>query len=242
VLPPLRILTVDEQHTLVTTYLKQRTTADQISILEAGCGRKWHFDLQGAHYKLTGIDLDKDALEVRKNEEKDLHEAIVGDLRSASLMPETYDVIYSSYVLEHVEGAQRVLDNFCTWLKSNGLLIVYIPDRESVYGFISRHTPHWVHVLFYRYLLRRRDAGKSGNAPYPTYYDAVVSREGIWEYARNHQLNIREECGYYKPRGLVSVLMKCVQLLSFGRLASSHCDLLFILEKYAPSSYFPSQK
>jgi SAM-dependent methyltransferase len=233
-LPPLRILTVDEQHTLVATYLKQRTSADQISILEAGCGRRWYFDLQGAHYKLIGIDLDKDALEVRINEEKDLHEAIVGDLRNAPLMPEAYDVIYSSYVLEHIEGAQQVLENFCKWLKSDGLLIVYIPDRESVYGFLSRHTPHWIHVLVYRYLLRQRDAGKPGNAPYPTYYDAVVSREGIREYARSHQLNIREEWGYYKPPGLVSVLMKCTQLLSLGRLSSSHCNLLFILEKYGP--------
>ena len=231
VLPPLRILTVDEQHKLVLTYLKQRTGTNSVNILEAGCGRRWYFDLQGAQYKLTGLDLDKDALESRKNEEKDLHEAIVGDLRDAPLTPNTYDVIYNSYVLEHIRGAQQVLDNFCKWLKPNGLLIVYIPDRESVYGFFSRHTPHWVHVLFYRYLLRRRDAGKPGNAPYPTYYDAVVSREGIREYARNNQLNIREECGYYQPRGVVSVLMKCAQFLSLGRLASSHCDLLFILER-----------
>lgn len=230
-LPTLGILTVEEQHKLILSYLKKRTEAGPVNILEAGCGRRWYFDLQGARYKLTGLDLDSVALESRKNDEKDLDEAIVGDLCTAELTPDTYDVIYNSYVLEHVDGAQRVLDNFCKWLKPSGLLIVYIPDRASVYGFLSMHTPHWVHVLFYRYLLRRRNAGKPGNAPYPTCYDAVVSREGMREYARNNQLNILEEWGYFKPRGLASLLITCGFLLSLGYLAANHCDLLFILER-----------
>jgi SAM-dependent methyltransferase len=229
-LPPLGILTIEEQHKLVLSYLKRRAEAGPVNILEAGCGRRWYFDLQGAQYKLTGLDLDIVALESRKSDEKDLHEAIVGDLRDAALPPNTYDVIYNSYVLEHIEGAQQVLNNFRKWLKPNGLLIVYIPDRASAYSFLSMHTPHWIHVLFYRYLLRRRDAGKPGCAPYPTYYDAVVSREGMREYARNNQLNILEEWGYFKPRGLASLLITCASLLSLGRLSASHCDLLFILE------------
>ena len=231
VLPPLGILTVEDQYKLVLSYLKQRTETGPASILEAGCGRRWYFDLQGAHYKLTGVDLDRVALESRKNEQKDLQEAIVGDLRNVALTPDTYDVIYNKYVLEHIQGAQQVLDNFCKWLKPSGLLIVYIPDRASVYGFLSMHTPHWVHVLISRYLLGRREAGKPGSAPYPTYYDAVVSREGIREYARSHQLNIIEEWGYFKPRGLAGLLITCASFLSLGRLAATHCDLLFIMER-----------
>jgi len=230
-LPPLGILTIEDQYKLVLSYLKQRTEAGAVSILEAGCGRRWYFDLQDTHYRLTGVDLDSVALESRKNEQKDLHEAIVGDLRNVELMPDSYDVIYNKYVLEHVEGAQQVLDNFCRWLKPSGLLIVYIPDRASVYGFLSMHTPHWVHVLISRYLLDRRDAGKLGSAPYPTYYDAVVSREGIRVYARSHQLHILEEWGYFKPRGLASLLLTCASFLSLGRLAATHCDLLFIMER-----------
>jgi SAM-dependent methyltransferase len=229
--PPLRIISVDKQHDLVTAYLNQRAEAGPVQILEAGCGRQWKFDLHGADYTLTGVDLDGDALEARKNRYGDLHEAIVGDLRDIRLKSSTYDVIYNSYVLEHIAGAHMVLDNFLRWLKPDGLLILYIPDPASVYGFSSRITPHWLHVLFYRYILGREHAGKPGNAPYPTHYDDIVSRQGIRAYAHKNDLIIREEFGYYKPGGAIRILMTLMHFVSIGRLASSHCDLVFILEK-----------
>ena len=34
-----------------------------------------------------------------------------------------------------------------------GLVIIYIPDRETAYGFFSRYTPQWLHVLFYRFVV-----------------------------------------------------------------------------------------
>ena len=228
---PLRIVTLEEQHQLVLNYLKRHNATGKLKILEAGCGRRWKFELPQGSYTLVGVDLDRDALEARKNHQNDLHEVFVGDLRDISLDPGSYDIIYSSYVLEHIGDAERVLDNFLMWLKPGGLLILYVPDPGSVYGFLSKHTPHWLHVCFYRYLLGRANAGKPGNAPYPTVYDDVVSREGIREFASNHDLDVREECGYYKPPGAAGVLMTVFAWLSLGRLAGSHCDLLYILQK-----------
>jgi SAM-dependent methyltransferase len=233
-LPSLRILTVDEQYDIVMAYLRQRACMGEINILEAGCGRKWCFDLQGVRYKLTGVDIDKDALEFRKQKEKDLHEAILGDLRHVVLMPGAYDVIYNSFVLEHVEGAEQVLERFLTWLKPDGLLIITIPDRDSVYGFFASHTPYWVHIFFYRYVLGDPNAGKPGHAPYPTFYDKIVSRERIREFAWKNQLEIREECGFYKPRGLVGLIINFIHFLSLGHFASSHCNLMYVLEKRVP--------
>jgi len=92
----------------------------------------------------------------------------------------------------------------------------------------------------YRYLLGCRDAGRPGSAPYPTYYDAVVSRKGIHEYARSHNLNILAEWGYFKPGGLAGVLITCISRLSLGCLTANHCDLLFIMERTVESGWSPS--
>jgi SAM-dependent methyltransferase len=230
---PLAIRADDEQQRIVQNYLRQLGASDEINILEAGCGRYWPFDLQGARYKLTGVDADKHALEHRKNAEKDLDDAILADLRSLDLPSNTYDVIYNAFVLEHIDGAEQVLQKFLNWLKPNGSLIVSIPDRYSAYGFFAHHTPHWLHVFFYRYILGSKNAGKPGFCPYPTFYDTIVSREGIREFARNNELTIREECGFYIPPPPVGLLMRIINFLSFGRLAADHCNLLYILVKPA---------
>src|SRR5215831_3812334 len=76
---------------------RQGRTGVILEILEAGCGRNWAIDLQGIQYRLTGVDLSKKLLEMRKNTLNDLHVAIAGDLRDVKLEPNRYDVIYNSY-------------------------------------------------------------------------------------------------------------------------------------------------
>ena len=72
---------------------------------------------------------------------------MLGDLRTVCFARNSFDIIYSAYVLEHVPQTERVLLNFLDWIKPGGLIILKFPDRNSVYGFITRLTPHWVHIL-----------------------------------------------------------------------------------------------
>src|SRR6056297_204926 len=77
---------------LIENRIRERAqTASRLEILEAGCGRAWPFDLSGIDYHITGIDLDGDALEVRRNTRKDLDVAVVGDLQNASFPPRSFD-------------------------------------------------------------------------------------------------------------------------------------------------------
>ena len=146
-------------------------------------------------------------------------------------------MIYSAYVLEHIKEAEAVLQNFSRWLRKGGLLILLIPDAYSVRGFITRITPHWFHVLYYRYVLRMANAGKPGYGPYVTYYAPVVSRHGIRKFCENHHFRISEErgSGSYLGRGLVAVLSRTlarlIACLSLGRLKDNHADLMYILKK-----------
>jgi hypothetical protein len=115
-----------------------------------------------------------------------------------------------------------------------------IPDPYSVYGFTSRMTPHWIHVLFYRLIVGQKNAGKPGYGPYPVTYDKVVSREGIRAFCRENGLVLAAEYGI--PSGLtddslkqklVEAYKKVLQVLSLGRLSSDYNDLLFIIRKPA---------
>ena len=158
--------------------IKQKAVdGSPLEILEAGCGQRWYLNLNEIEYKLTGADLDKDALEIREKKFQDLDQGILGDLRTINLEENKYDVIYNSFVLEHIQNAEQVLNNFFKWLKPGGILILSIPDRNSVFGFVTRVTPFSFHVFYRKYIQGDKNAGKPGFEPYPTFYDKIVSRE-----------------------------------------------------------------
>lgn len=198
-----------------------------LRILEAGCGRDWPLELS-VPYRLTGLDLDPDALAARK----DLDEAFVGDLRTAEFPTHSFDVIYSAYVLEHVRGADQVLKRFLRWLAPGGTLILQVPDRDSAYGFLTRVTPTWLHVMVYRHVFGMREAGTAGHGPYRTYYDRVVSQGGLREFCRRHGLPAPElyrMCSYENNR-VVRLAAHLTGILSGGRLAWQHNNLLILLQ------------
>ncbi|MBW0014544.1 MAG: class I SAM-dependent methyltransferase [Mycobacterium sp.] len=227
----------NEGVTLVSSIIK--ALGGPLEILEAGCGLEWPLNLEGVDYRLTGIDLSADALQSRVETMGDLHEAIVGDLAApATIQPGSYDVVYSSFVLEHIPDAQGALANMLNGLKPGGLLVLLIPDRCSAYGWTARRTPFWVHVAYYRYFLRYPDAGKPGHSPFPTYYAPLISRAGIRDFCKKHGCSILEERGHtYYVRGngarvrLTRAYAKSLWALSFGSLAWRHNNLTYVIRK-----------
>lgn len=211
----------------------------ELLMLEAGCGNSWQLDLAGVPYVLTGVDMNEDALNIRKYEKRDLHEAVLGDLRTVSLPDNQFDVIYNSFVLEHIPNAELVLDNFFRWLSPGGILILRIPDRQSVYGFLSRLTPFWFHVLYKRWIEGRKTAGKPGYDPFPTIYDDVVSRRNS-PLVHKHGVTCLKEIGWNYPVSrpglmshLVNGMIKAFAALSLGKLAADHVNLTYVIEKPA---------
>jgi SAM-dependent methyltransferase len=209
-----------------------------LQILEAGCGKRWNLNLQGVQYVLTGVDLDETALNMRMNNLRDLHSGIVGDLRSVRFEENYFDVIYCYFVLEHIEHAEIVLENFRRWLKPTGVAIIKVPDPYSVHGFFTRVTPHWFHVWFYRRVLGVKNAGKPGFAPYPTHYDGAVSRQGLKNFCARRGLEVVAEYGdAYVDAGsgvrrrLLDLFKRAVSFVTLGSLSSRHTNLLYIVRK-----------
>lgn len=237
-------LTITTEHQ-VTGHLLSRWIADQatraaspLRVLEVGCGRRWSVDVDGIDVRITGIDLDESALVHRRDVVGDLDEAIHGDVRTVPLITGAYDVAYSSFVLEHVADAESVLDGMVGALRRDGLLILRIPDKHTVFGFLSRMLPFWVHVLWKRWVEGNPNAGRPGHDPYPVVYDEVVSRRGLHDYARRHDLELLDEAGTnphiaalgrLAPAGMA--VQKLMAVLSLGRLAGTHNNLTVVIRK-----------
>ena len=146
--------------------------------------------------------------------------------------------MYCSYVLEHVDGAELVMDRLVAATRPGGRLIIRIPDGKTVYGFLVRHSPHVMHVWYKKYIEGFKDAGKPGHAPYPTVYDEVVSLPGMRKYVDQHGLRLVRVYAsdsfvkvFGKAARLVGWGMRATAALTRGRLAGSHNNLGLVIER-----------
>ena len=57
-------------HSSLATFIKnyQLRSKKIVNILEAGCGNHWHLDMKGIDYRVTGVDVSREALEIRRYE------------------------------------------------------------------------------------------------------------------------------------------------------------------------------
>jgi SAM-dependent methyltransferase len=238
---PQRLESLSAESKVIAEYIgRLAQNHGRLVILEAGCGRNWSIDFRGIEHSLIGIDIDEKALALRDEHYHDLDLTIIGDLRTARFEKGSFDVVYNSFVLEHIRGAEQVLNNFVCWLRPGGCIVLKIPNRDSVKGFVTRVTPFWFHVAYKKYFRGVRHAGKPGFGPYPTALDKVVSRRGIHNYCREHGLELVAE--YYHDFFHQAVARKSiqwiekrgsslVQSLTLGRLSADYTDMMYIIQK-----------
>lgn len=134
-------------------------------------------------------------------------------------------------MLEHVVGVAKVLENFATWIRPGGLLILRLPDADSVYGFLARHTPHWTHVAVKKYIYKMENAGKPGHDPYPVVYEPAMTYSGITQFCecRGFTLSATASAGYLNRRSWIKPLVIAISWLSLGRLAWRHDNLTLVI-------------
>lgn len=232
---------LDEEHQVLIDNIREARVGDgPVRLLEAGCGHHWWLQPEGVALHITGVDTDADALRIRREEHGDLDDEILGDLRTASLPPESFDVVYCSFVLEHVHGAEHAMDAMAAALRPGGRMIIRVPDGDSVFGFLVRHSPFRTHVLYKKYIERKPHAGEPGHAPYPTVYEPVVSVSGIRKWAAQHEMKVVVEYGtncyldvFGKLKPLASMAIRVIARLSGGRLAATHNNIGFVMVKPA---------
>jgi SAM-dependent methyltransferase len=227
-----------ERELLATALRAAAPDSGPLRVLEAGCGQKWLIRLPGVDLHITGLDRDPDALRIRQEQQHDLDEVIVGDLRSVELPARSFDVAYCAFVLEHVRGAERVLDRLLAAVRPGGRLIILVPNGRSVYGWAAKHFPFWAAVGYKKYVEGFKNAGKAGHAPYPAVYDPVVTLDGMRAWAEARQVRIVEEYGidyvmknFGRLQGVVGTVMKACAVAAGRRLTATHNNIGFVLEK-----------
>jgi len=130
---------------------------------------------RGEVERVVGADLDPAVLE---NEELD--EAHVTDGKSLPFPDESFDVVLSVYVLEHVEHPKDFLREVLRVLKPGGCFFFRTPNRLHYVSLVAQATPHWFHTLVAN---RVRGLPSDAHEPYPTYH-RLNTRRAIRTAAR----------------------------------------------------------
>ena len=225
-----------EAYATVTSVVRDNLPQNRtIDVVEAGCGRAWVLGPIADDVRITGIDLDAEALRIRVEETRDLDTAIHGDLMTVEVDDASVDLVFSSYVLEHLEQPDVALDRFFDWLRPGGLCALIIPDKDTAKGFATRFSPFFVHVWYYRWVKGRPTAGKPGYEPYRTFYKPVVCRKGLRAYAEARGHRVVAEIPIRLQRddeGLVTtVATRIIKVLSLGRYRDDYCNFAVVLAK-----------
>lgn len=170
-------------------------------VLDVGCGQALPVDFSREVW-LVGLDISPEALSHNRN----IDEAILGDVESDPLPAEDYHVVVCWWVLEHLRNPHAAIKNMARCLKPGGVLIIGVPVLWSFKGLLTKLTPHWFHVWTYRHVFRVASAGLPGQGPYRTYLRPDIAPTRLAQVARLeglervHALTYRPNTGF--PRAL----------------------------------------
>lgn len=226
--------------TAFTEYMKASVPDRRtVEILEIGGGARTHVPLANARY--TVVDLCEAALK-RNRYASDI---IVGDAQSMDYGVRRFDVVVFWNTLEHMPDPGAALLKALPALRPNGLVVVRGPELRSLKGLVTRLTPHWFHVQFYRRVLGRADAGQPGSAPYAVEHSGDASPERIVDLLGGHRCRIEFEEHYVGDQlkllrdysktayGAYQIVSGLLRGLTRARWGLSATDFVFAFRKLA---------
>lgn len=129
--------------------------------LGAGAGIVEQMNFRGVAQKVCGVDLDDRVLE-----NPYLDEAKLATAERLPYENDTFDVVFSDNVLEHLDNPNSVFAEVSRVLKPGGRFLVKTPNKFHYVAVIATITPHRLH----RYINKRR--GRKEADTFPTRYKA----------------------------------------------------------------------
>jgi SAM-dependent methyltransferase len=220
--------------------LDARLPPTPLSIYEAGGGSTSFLPLAVLRRAdVTVVDIDED--QIRKNDYA--QETILGDIQTYRFPPDRFDLVICYNVIEHLADVEAALLGFCESLKQGGLILIGAPNPRSLSGFVTRYSPHWFHVWFYRYVRGEKQAGQPGHPPFPTCFDPLVTLPNLENFASQHGLQMIYRKQYESPRypemrarkpvfaALIDTASRIINLLLPGDVDVRHGDYHVILRK-----------
>jgi SAM-dependent methyltransferase len=223
-------------HDILTTTLPPT----KLTIYEAGGGSTSFLPLEllkRSH--VTVVDID--AEQIRNNDYA--QDAILGDIQTYRFAPDSFDLVICYNVIEHLPDVEAALVGFCDSLKQGGLILIGAPNPKSLSGIVTRYSPHWFHVWFYRHIRGEEQAGQPGHPPFPTFFHPLVTLSNLEAFASNHGLEFIYRKEYESPRfpearlrkpvfaALLDAVAATINFLLPGKVDVRHGDYHVILRK-----------
>jgi SAM-dependent methyltransferase len=198
-----------------------------LTVLDAGCGCVTHLPAWIMHRAfVTGVDISPAQLDRHHQ----LCERIVGDLETIDFEGRTWQVVFCWDVLEHLPHPGPAVARLCAAVAPRGVLILGYPNLVSAKGLLTKWSPHWFHVWFYRAFGRSR-CGNAG--PWPTYLHWTMRPQSVCHLATAHGLTLVRETLYHagSTRWQVAAVFHAARwlgaALSLGALGPSETLQIF---------------
>jgi SAM-dependent methyltransferase len=169
-----------------------RVAAANARIYEAGGGSGSCLPDILRNAQVTVVDIDE--AQLQKN--KYASTKVLGDIQTHDFPRESFDLVVCFNVIEHLDAPDQAIMRFYSALVPGGLLFIAAPNPHSFSGWITRMTPHWFHVEYYRRVLKYKSAGQPGNVPFPTVFHRIVSPAALIAYCRNLGFKVLYFCEY----------------------------------------------
>jgi SAM-dependent methyltransferase len=212
----------------------------KLAIYEAGGGSTSFLPLEllGRSH-VTVVDIDED--QIRNNDYA--QQTILGDIQTHRFAPNSFDLVICYNVIEHLPDVEAALVGFCQSLKQGGLILIGAPNPKSLSGVVTKYSPHWFHVWFYRYVRGEKQAGQPGHPPFPTFFHPLVTLSNLEAFASSHGLQVIYRKEYESPRfpemrlrkpvfaALLDTAAAAINLLLPGKADVRHGDYHVILRK-----------
>lgn len=124
------------------TIIRKITNAENLKILEVGCGTGGNLDFLSGFGNVSAFEMDPVALSLAKQKNPNcniLQGSCPSNIPYAS---EKFDLICLFDVLEHIEDDEETLKILKNMLKENGVLILTVPAYQWLYGPHDKFLHH----------------------------------------------------------------------------------------------------
>jgi SAM-dependent methyltransferase len=134
-------------------------STDRVLDVGAGAGELNAYALKGRVRQIVGIDLDP-----RVVANPLLDAGLSADIYALPFRDASFDVVFSIYVLEHIDRPHALTSEIGRVLRPGGVCLVLTPNIFHYVTLASRFTP----TAFHRWVNERR--GRGSNDTFPTCY------------------------------------------------------------------------
>lgn len=130
-----------------TVYTDILSTIEFDRALHFGSGRDKRnlHEILNHEGEIIALDPDRDGLEQNSSPDR-----VIADGQQLPFEEDSFDLVFSEYVFEHLPCPELALDELRRVLKPGGSFVVLVPNPKHYYARIADITPFWFHQLWFR--------------------------------------------------------------------------------------------